>query len=294
MKLTVNEDKKHKVIINIVVLCFAFYFFAKKTTIVEEISPFENFLMDSFAPLQEGISSINKKGISLFDHYIANINASKQNEELKYSINDLELKIYELEQIEKENIRLKELMNFDKEQKWTKVFAQIVAWDANSDYKVIRINKGVKAGLKLQSAVITSKGLVGYVYRLSDDYADVLTILDPSMRVDAMIDRTRSHGIIEGYSNETCLMKYVTRTETVTLGDMVITSGFGNVFPKGIRVGEVIKIERETYGITQFLQLEPSVNFNELEEVIVLIQDISDDLKAQWQVLDMEYSEGSK
>jgi rod shape-determining protein MreC len=294
MKLVVNEDKKHKVIINIVVLCVAIYSFTKRNTIVDEISPIEDILMDSLAPLQESVSAVNKRVVSFFDNYVANINASKQNEDLKGSISELELKIYELNQLEKENHRLKELMSLDKEQKWTKVYAQIVAWDANSDYKVIRINKGIKAGLRLQSAVITAQGLVGYVYRLSDHYADVLTILDSSMRVDAMIDRTRSHGIIEGYSSDTCLMKYVTRTETVTLGDVVITSGFGNVFPKGIRVGEVIKIERETYGITQFLLLEPSVDFNELEEVIVLIQNISEDLKAQWQALDLEYSEGVK
>ena len=118
---------------------------------------------------------------------------------------------------------------------------------------------------------MTSDGVVGYIYQTSKHYSDIITILDQNNRVDAIVSRTRSHGIVEGYNDTNCIMKYVTRTEPVVLNDEVITAGLGDIYPKGLKVGTVSKIERESYGITQFVEITPSVNFGKLEEVIVLI-----------------------
>ncbi len=146
-----------------------------------------------------------------------------------------------------------------------------MAWDAGVNYKVLRINKGANQGIKLKSAVITADGLVGQVLRISNNFSDVLTVLDHNIRVDGIVERTRTHGIIEGYSNFKCVMKYVTRTEPVVLDDLIISSGLGSIYPKGIRIGRITKIERETYGITQFIEITPVVDFSKLEEVVVLI-----------------------
>src|SRR5690606_20693024 len=116
-------------------------------------------------------------------------------------------------EITKENQRLKELLKFGQIQDHQEILAQIVAWDASSDFRVIRINKGSKDGVRLQAPVVTAAGVVGYIYRLTDHFADVLTILDPNNRVDGLVARIRAHGIIEGYSNRRTIMKYVTRTE---------------------------------------------------------------------------------
>ena len=115
-------------------------------------------------------------------------------------------------------------------------------------------------------------GLVGYVYRLTPNYADILTILDQNNRVDSIVARTRTHGIVEGISEFKCRLKYVNRTERVEVGDEIITAGLGNIYPKGIKVGKITKIDKENYGITQSIVVTPSVNFHKLEEVVVLIE----------------------
>jgi rod shape-determining protein MreC len=143
---------------------------------------------------------------------------------------------------------------------------------------------------------VTSEGVVGYVYRVSDNYADILTILDTTMRVDAMVERLRVHGILEGLGTSRGMIKYVTRTDPVVLGDLVITSGFGNIFPKGLKLGFVARIERESYGITQYIEIEPSVNFANLEEVVILVNEFSEERSVEWQTLNNEIpnQQGSK
>ena len=245
--------------------------FAQKNIAFHTTSAFERIMIDTLAPLQRSVSFLHHQIRDIFVHYTLNIHVSKENVELKKEINELKKKIYELSEIERENKRLKELLAFGQQSSYRKVLAKIVAWDATSDFKVIRINKGLKSGIALQSTVVTAKGLVGHVFRLTNNFADILTILDSNNRVDGIIQRTRAYGIVQGDSKQKCIMKYVNRTEPVLLNDLVITAGVGNIYPKGIVIGNITRIERENYGTTQKIEITPSVTFPHLEEVVVLI-----------------------
>jgi len=227
----------------------------------------------------------------LFEHYVNNVSASKKNVDLNKKIELLQGELFSLEEVKKENERLKGYLEFGGDLNIKKILGQIVSWDSSSDYKVLRINKGMKSGIRLQSPVVTSKGLVGYIYRLTDHYADVLTILDPSNRIDGLVSRTRAHGVLEGDSDDRLIMKYVTRTKPIILNDMVITSVLGNIYPKGLRIGKVVRIERESYGITQHVEVIPEVDFGGLEEVIVLISNLDEVKKVEWEALDREDQE---
>ena len=81
-------------------------------------------------------------------------------------------------------------------------------------------------------------------------------------------------------------MKYISRAEPIILGDVVITSGLGNIYPKGIKVGTVSRIERESYGITQDVEINPAVDFGRLEEVVILLSDEDEQKRREWQALD--------
>ncbi len=292
MRLVEDRDRRKRVVINIVVLLAAFICVAKRSSTLHQTSTFENLLIDSFAPLQNSVNTIRSNISNFFTHYVANISASKENGEIRKKIDDLESRIFNLNELEKENLRLKNLLEFGKGVGYKKVLAQVVAWDASSDFRVLRINKGLKDGVLLQAPVVTSVGLVGYIYRLTDHFADILTVLDNNNRVDGLIQRVRAHGIVEGYSNEKSLMKYVSRTEPIILGDVVITSGLGNIYPKGIRVGNVTKIERESYGITQYVEITPAVDFGLLEEVVILLAEGDEQKRREREALDqMEESD---
>lgn len=245
---------------------------AKQNYSLKEVSAFESFLIEAFAPIQRGTLSMQEKAAGMLEHYVMVVNTSKDNEQLRHKVDELENKIFEFQEVKKENERLKQLLQFGKEIPREKVLAQIVSWDASNEFKVLRINKGSSDGLKKMSPVITMNGLVGYVYRLTPHYSDILTILDQNNRVDSIVARTRSHGIVEGVSEFKCRLKYVNRTEAVKVDDEVITAGLGGIYPKGIKVGKITKIDKENFGITQSIVVTPSVNFHKLEEVVVLIE----------------------
>lgn len=263
-----------RLILNLIVLAISLYGISQKDPTVAGPTMFESLMIESFAPLQRGIYYVRDQISSFFDHYLFMVAADKENNILRKRVVELENTIYQLEELKRENDRLKELLRFGQEIPREKVLAQIVGWDSSSQFRVLRLNKGKDDGIVLKSSVVTHQGLIGHVYRLTAHHADVITILDQNMRVDAIVDRTRSHGIIEGFSPTLCVMKYVTRTEPVSVGDQVITSGLGNIYPKGLKVGTISRIERESYGITQLIEVTPSVDFRKLEEVIVLIPSV--------------------
>jgi rod shape-determining protein MreC len=280
------SSRRVKVVLHIIVLSVALYSVAVREKAVLDSSPFERMIINSVASLQQGITGVSGVILTLMEDYVGNINASKRNRHLSNKVHDLEQEIFYLDELKRENQRLKRLLKFGEEIKHQKVLARVVSWDATSEFKTLRINKGLKDGVSLQSPVVTAEGLVGYIYRLTEHFADVLTILDGNNRVDSMIQRTRTHGIIEGFQKGRCLMKYVERTATVILNDLVITAGMGNIYPKGIRVGKISRIEQENYGILQKIEITPAVNFNRLEEVAVLVSNTKKNKGLEWRVLD--------
>lgn len=292
MKILVNEGQRFRFFLNLIFLAFSLYAISNQDVAYEESSPFENFMIDSFAPMQKFVMGIRGKVDRNVEDYLLNVNASRENKVLQTRVLELKGKIYELDEIERENERLRELLNFGIEGEYQRIAARIVAWDSSSDYRVLRINKGKRHGVVLEAPVISGSGVVGHIFRLTENYADVLTIVDPNNRVDAIVDRTRSHGIILGLSSNRCLMKYVSRTDPIILHDKVFTSGLGNIYPKGLMIGEVTKIERESYGITQTIEVTPSVEFDRLEEVIILTGEGAQTLKREWKELNLKESEG--
>lgn len=288
MKLVDNEERKAKFVINGVILAIALFGMSRRDYVFQKTSLAERVIIDLIAPVQSAITSFERGIASYIDDYVLNLNASKENKKLKTKIAELQNEIFSFQEQIKESNRILDLIKFGEQIERKKVIARVVSWDSADDYKVVRINRGRRDGVKLQSVVTSAEGLVGYVYRLSDHYADVLTILDANNRVDSVVERLRSHGILEGYSSGKCIMKYVNRTEPIILNDMVLTAGLGNVYPKGMKIGYISRIERESYGSTQHVEVTPLVNFSKLEEVIVLVQEEEEHKQAEWNKLDEE------
>lgn len=286
MSLAEHEGRRTKIIINSIILVIAFFGMTRRDYVFQRTSVAERVIIDVMAPVQSFVTNVQLGIASYIDHYVTNINASKENAALKNKIETLKTEIFNYQEVVKETDRLRELIKFGTQIERKKIVAQVVSWDSADDYKVVRINRGLKDGVKLQSVVASAEGLVGYVYRLTDHFADVITILDANNRVDGVVERLRSHGIVEGYSHGRCIMKYVNRTEPIILNDIVLTAGLGNVYPKGLRIGYISRIERESYGITQHVEITPIVNFSKLEEVLVLVLEQEEHKQLEWRALE--------
>ena len=132
------------------------------------------------------------------------------------------------------------------------------------------MNQGENDGVAKDMAVATSEGVVGRVIEVSRNTAKVLLITDANSAVDVIVQRSRAQGILEGKIEETCILKYVQKSEEVQVGDRVITSGLGGIFPKGLVVGTVTKVDRKRPGIFQYIEVTPAVDLSKLEEVLIL------------------------
>ncbi len=267
----VSESSKVKIVNNLIVLAVAVWGLSQKRFELEEMTLFQRLVVEVVAPVQKSLLNTRQELDDLVDNYLRIVNTSKENAHLKTTIARLESDLFQMEEIRRENFRLKQMLLHSEDISQSKVLAQVVGWDSANQFKVLRINRGEKDGIRMMAPVITHKGLVGYVYRLGNGYADVLTILDPNNRVDALIERSRTHGVVEGVFNQRCTLKYVNRTEPVEMGDKLITAGVGGIYPKGIKVGMITGIDREDSGMTLGLEVTPSVDFHKLEEVLVLL-----------------------
>ena len=271
MRRMVSESSKIKIINNLLVLVLALYGISQKRFDLEEMTLFQRLVVEVVAPVQKGFSNSRQELGDLMDNYVRIVNTSKENAYLKQKIDRLENDLFQMEEIRRENYRLKQMLSYSEDIGHEKLLAQVIGWDSANQFKVLRLNRGSNDGVQVMSPVITHLGLVGYIYRVGPNYSDVLTILDPNNRVDALVERTRTHGIVEGVFNYRCTLKYISRTEPIEVGDKLITAGVGGIYPKGVKVGMVTDIDREASGMTLGVEITPSVDFHKLEEVLVLM-----------------------
>jgi len=221
-------------------------------------------------PIQTVISLSLEQITSSFENYIYLWNTRKEHQKMVEENRRLLGKIASLREMQQENSRLRKLLDFNSSHQLQSVIARVIAKDVSTEFRAIRINRGESSGIRKNMAVITDEGVVGRVLRTTKTTADIVTILDLLSAVDAIVERSRARGIVEGMTDEVCQLKFVIRTDDIEPGDLLITSGLGGIFPKGIPVGTVSKANRKAYGISQEVEVRPSVDFSRLEEVMVI------------------------
>ncbi len=208
--------------------------------------------------------------VTFYENYVALWKTREENLSMMDENRKLVNTILNLRELEQENIRLRNLLQFKENFKMDAVVARMVAKDVSSEFRAIRINRGKLHGIEPNMAVINAEGVIGRVLRVTDNTADVVTLLDPLSAIDAFIMRSRARGIVEGLTDALCQLKFALRVDDIQPGDLLLSSGLGGNFPKGIPVGTIIKVTRKSFGITQKVEVKPSVDFSKLEEVLVV------------------------
>lgn len=233
---------------------------------------YDKVIIAMTAPIQVLISWTLEQVSSAYYNYFYLLHTRQGNLLLLQENRKLLTQIAFLRETEKENLRLRKLLRFVEEFKFETVAARVIAKDISTEFRALRINRGESSGVKKNMAVVTNEGVVGKVIRTTSESADVVTILDLLSAVDAIDERSRARGIVEGRTEDICELKYTLRTDDIQRGDTLISSPLGGVFPKGIPVGTVSEVHRKPFGITQEVEVRPSVDFSKLEEVLVVLR----------------------
>ena len=154
------------------------------------------------------------------------------------------------------------------------LLARVVAMESGNYFSTFTINKGRNDGVDTQMAVITSQGLIGYVYEVFDDTSKVITIIDDQASLAALIESSRDQGAVKGTLGSTgeplCRMYYLSADSVPRPGDRVITSGVGVSFPKGLLIGYVRESTRAIEDSKHYIVVEPAADFEHIENVLVL------------------------
>ena len=232
---------------------------------------FESIVVWFFSPIQNLLTSTTSYVSDAFDHYFFLVETSKENDRLLLKVNLLSKKNNELIERNKLLERSDNLIEFLDKDERPFVIAKVIGYDATQWSKVIFINRGTNHKVQKNSSVMNNAGVIGHVIHSSPNSSKVLLITDGRSAVDSLFQETRESGITVGTGENICEMKFVPISAKVNLGDKVISSGLGGVFPKGLVVGRVVDIVKQSQELFQDIMVEPSADLSNIEEVIVLL-----------------------
>lgn len=238
------------------------------------ITPVEKALRELLTPLQSGVTTVMHSFSNFTDSLLAYNELQQENKLLKEEIRKLTIQNSYLEEFRQENVRLNLLLDFEEqnEEQWVMEPACVVARDYGNWYSTIIIDKGSKHGIHKDMAVSNFQGLVGRVINVTPNSAEVLLIVDSQSAVGALVQTTRVPGVVEAATdgNHKLQMVHIPHDAPLPEGGVIITSGLGQIFPKGLRVGYIREVIPAPNGLVKKALVEPFVDFDSLEEVLVI------------------------
>lgn len=256
----------------ILLLLFALVLMSLRAKQRKGVEFFDALLMEVCSPFQKASTLVIKTVQGTFQQYIFLVNLEKENRELKKKIAELQEENHRVKEVTLANERLRQLLQFRGKDLPSMIGAEVIGQDPSSWFKSVTIDKGERDGVKKGMAVVSPAGVIGQVLKTAPHYATVLLITDYNSAIDSIVQRTRAKAIVEGKGENRCQLKYLLRAEEAAVGDVVVTSGLGGNFPKGLMVGEIKKVDKKGHGVFQYAELVPSVDMTQLEEVFVIVE----------------------
>lgn len=255
-------------IIGFTVLC-AFTLGQRSTTAAE------NLFGGALIPIAQWTNGITTDVTDFFERVFYPSKIQQENDRLRAELESYKLKDTAYEQTSKENARLASLLSYAQQNpNMSFVTAKVIATGFNEYVDTLTLNVGTRHGVRLKQPVVTGGGIVGRVSEVGASWCKVKTMLNDDMRISAMVSRTRDEGMFGGvisYEGSSALLQlyYLPANSVVEVGDVILTSGLGGEFPKGMLVGEVIALPTARDGFDAAVLVD--IDFEHLEEVMVVL-----------------------
>lgn len=232
---------------------------------------FESIVMWFISPAQSILTNTVSSISDTFRHYIFLVGVSRENERLLLELDRLSKTNNDLLEKNKYFERIEKLVGNIDENKTSIITAKVIGRDATQWSKMVFIDKGRDHQIKENLPVITNAGIIGHIIHTSSKVSKVLLITDSRSAVDSLFQETRETGVTVGTGQDVCEMKFVPIAADVNIGDKVVSSGLGGVFPKGLIVGSVIDIVKKKQELFQSITVAPSANLSQIEEVVIVL-----------------------
>ena len=219
------------------------------------------------APLQVGATAAFS-WFGGFGSVFGGSSLRRENESLHREVDQLRREVQENRERIAGAERLERLLDYRESTNYKMIAAGIIGHDVSGLYRTVLIDRGSSSGVEHQQAVLAPDGVVGRVIKVFPHSALVLLVTDRSSGIDAIVQRTRDQGVVQGRGGAGCELKYLDRSAEVEVGDYIVTSGLGK-FPKGVWIGQVSSVNRGG-DFFQSVDVRPSADLDRLENVWVV------------------------
>ena len=259
----------------IILLAVPFFFLRANMKRPENLNGLDRAVLRISAPIEFAASSLARGVSNLWESYVYLVDVKADNERLAYDNARLREQNHRLEQKETENRELRRLLQLRESLPGDLVSAQVIGKDFTEFFRVTRVvlDRGSR-NIRPNMPVVSPDGVVGKVLRVAGDTIDLQLSVDAAFGIDVIDERTQARGFVRGTgdpSKYACKVENVDSRDEVELGDLLVTSGKGKWFPKGLPVARVTKVVKREPGRDQEIEATPTVNFSRLDAVLILV-----------------------
>jgi rod shape-determining protein MreC len=254
------------------------------------LEPLEGVILRLISPLQARVATLVETSGGLFRAARDLRDLRQRNQELEEKYAQLLIENVALEESAQENATLRSFFHFAQQHPGFQlvggeVKASVIGRDPSNFLRYLIIDAGQVQGVKKDMPVIVPRGLVGRVQSVGSNWAKVLLITDPRSSVSAVIQTGRAAGQVQGLVSGDLTMKYISQEESVSEGEIVLASGLGGNFPKGLVIGQVVAVQQRDSDMFQQATVRPTVDFDRLEMVLVIAAfepvDVTDEIQEE-------------
>ena len=202
--------------------------------------------------------------------YVWLVGARNENRQLKETLSRLSIINRSYEEAKLENERLRHLVAMSEDKDFSIIVARVSARTPEFLANILYVDRGSNHGVGVNAPVLSGDGIVGRVILVTERYSQIQLITNPDASIGAMLDESRTPGILTGTGDALLTMNYIGNTQPVKVGELVLSSGLDGIFPKGIVVGTVVVSERGN-DIFREIKVRPAIDLIRLEEVAILL-----------------------
>ncbi|MFW2331844.1 MAG: rod shape-determining protein MreC [Nitrospinota bacterium] len=231
---------------------------------------FQKEVLTLFAPFQRVANFSKDKSVKLFDNYISLVDLNKENQRLKKELEAAKLQQNILIETIKKQERLSAITQSDIGLLGPYEIANVIGKSPSRFEQVLILDKGSNNKISKGMPVISAQGLVGRIILTSKNVSKLLLVTDVRSAIDAISQQSRERLILQGTNSEELDLLYLSVNSSIKVGDFIISSGLGGIFPKGVMIGTIKEIDKLPNSLFKKAKLTPSVEINRLEEAIIL------------------------
>jgi rod shape-determining protein MreC len=269
------RNRKYVLLVSVVLVCLLLL-----TLKTRGVGGAEEVIAWLATPVQTIVAQLHRSALAVWSTYREWKDLLAENRALREEVEQLRLESLQVRETLAENLRLRRLLALRERLPLGTVSGEVIAQEWSGWVRSLTVNRGRRDGIRRLTPVIVPDGLVGRVVAARANLAVIQLLNDPSSVVGALVQRTRTLGMVEGDPGGGLRFKFLARDGGgIRAGDLIVTSGLpGGLFPKGVPVGRIAQVEVRDSALFQFVPLIPTVDFARVEEVLLVTGESGVDL----------------